>query len=107
MSGNVLDVAIMEKDSTIIVSVDCIHEKGSTHEWRASPTSPSNLIESFRVKPGTENLEWEPVTESLVTNINMCGSSGILADANTKQRKEFDDSLYSLGNLRKKHGEDD
>ncbi|KAE8134600.1 guanine-N(7)--methyltransferase non-catalytic subunit trm82 [Aspergillus pseudotamarii] len=107
MSGNVLDVAIMEKDSTVVVSVDCIHEKGSTHEWRASPTSPSNLIESFRVKPGTENLEWEPVTESLVTNVNMGGSSGILADANTKQRKELDDSLYNLGNLRKKHGEDD
>ncbi|GMF68864.1 unnamed protein product [Aspergillus oryzae] len=107
MSGNVLDVAIMEKDSTIVVSVDCIREKGSTHEWRASPTSPSNLIESFRVKPGTENLEWEPVTESLVTNINMGGSSGIPADADTKQRKELNDVLYSLGNLRKKHGEDD
>ncbi|KNG83952.1 tRNA (guanine-N(7)-)-methyltransferase subunit TRM82 [Aspergillus nomiae NRRL 13137] len=106
MSGNVLDIAIMEKESTIVVSVDSIREKGSTHEWRASPTGSLNLIESFRVKLGAENLEWEPVTESLVTNINLGGSSDIPADADTKQRKELNELFYSLSNLRKTHGED-
>ncbi|KAE8376704.1 guanine-N(7)--methyltransferase non-catalytic subunit trm82, partial [Aspergillus bertholletiae] len=106
LSGNVIDVAVIEKDSTIVVSVDCIREKGSTHEWRASPTSPSNLIESFCMKPGTENVEWEPVTGSLVSNINLGGSYGIPADSDTKQKKELNDLVYSLSNLRKKHGED-
>ncbi|KAE8352079.1 guanine-N(7)--methyltransferase non-catalytic subunit trm82 [Aspergillus coremiiformis] len=107
MSGNVLDVASIGKDSTIIVSVDGIREKGSTQEWRANPTSPSSLIATLRVKPDTENLEWEPVTEPLATNVNSAGSSDIATDTNTKGRKELNDSLYSLGNLRKKHGEDD
>jgi tRNA (guanine-N(7)-)-methyltransferase subunit TRM82 len=107
LSGNVLDVASIEKDNMIVVSVDCIRQKGSTQEWRENPTSPSNLIESFRVKPGTESLEWEPVTETLAANINSSGSSDIPADTDTKRRKLLNGALYSLGNLRKKPGQDD
>ncbi|KAE8396688.1 guanine-N(7)--methyltransferase non-catalytic subunit trm82 [Aspergillus alliaceus] len=107
MSGNVLDVTSIEKDSTIVVSVDSIREEGSTHEWRSNATSPSNLIETYRVKPGTENLEWEPVTDSLATNINSSGTSDVPADTDPKRRKELNDAFYSLGNLRKKLGEDD
>ncbi|KAE8147625.1 WD40-repeat-containing domain protein [Aspergillus avenaceus] len=103
-TGNVLDVTSTGKDNKIFVTVDSIREKNSTQEWRASP---STLIESFRVKSEVEALDWEAVTESPVTNINSSGTSDIVADADAKQRKDLNLSVYGLGNLRKKLGEDD
>ncbi|KAF9886841.1 tRNA (guanine-N(7)-)-methyltransferase non-catalytic subunit trm82 [Aspergillus nanangensis] len=103
LSGNVLDVAISEKDSTITVAVDSIREPQSTQEWRASPSSI--LLEAFHAKPNASCLEWEPAAETVVAKINTTGTSDIPATADQKQKKELNDMFYSLGNLRKSAGE--
>ncbi|EAW23262.1 putative tRNA methyltransferase [Aspergillus fischeri NRRL 181] len=107
-SGNVLDLTVPDEKSSIVVSVDAVREAGSTQEWR-TPSSPSTLVEAFRLKPASEGLlDWEPTSAAITAQINSEGTSEISADLNEKQKKELNDSLYSLGNLRKKNfGEDD
>ena len=85
-----------------MVSVDCVREEGSTQAWRTNPTSTQTLIEAFRVKSGTEDLQWEPVAEEIAAAINSEGTSDIPTDMPEKQKKEMNESLYGLGNLRKK-----
>lgn len=107
-SGNVLDLTISSKDSAVLVSVDAVHVAGSTQEWRATPSSSSTLIEAFRLKSDTENVEWEPMSEAITSQVNSQGTSEISATLEEKQKKEFNDALYSSGNLRKKNlGEDE
>lgn len=61
------------------------------------------------MKPASEGpLDWERTSEAITAQINSEGTSDISADLDEKQKKELNDSLYSLGNLRKKNmGEDD
>ncbi|EAW08228.1 putative tRNA methyltransferase [Aspergillus clavatus NRRL 1] len=107
-SGNVLDLTISSKDSAVLVSVDAVHVAGSTQEWRATPSSSSTLIEAFRLKSDTENVEWEPMSEAITSQVNSQGTSEISATLEEKQKKELNDALYSSGNLRKKNlGEDE
>ncbi|PYH96399.1 tRNA methyltransferase [Aspergillus ellipticus CBS 707.79] len=106
LSGNVLGLTSIEKDNTVLVSVDSIREPDSTQEWRVSPPSPSTVIEAFRVKSGT-SLEWEPAATSVTETINSTGTSEVPATTADKQRKELNDSLYNLGHLRKRKGEDE
>ncbi|GKZ19099.1 tRNA (guanine-N(7)-)-methyltransferase non-catalytic subunit trm82 [Aspergillus brasiliensis] len=107
LSGNVLDLTTVEKDSTILVSVDTVRQPDSTQEWRASPSSPSTLVEAFRIKTGADRFEWEPTAVSVTDKINSTGTEEIPATVEEKQRKELNDSLYGLGHLRKRKGEDE
>lgn len=86
--------------------MDCVREPGSTQQWKASPASPQTLLESFRVKAGPETLEWSPVHD-MAAVVNSEGTSDITVPAEGKQRKELDESLYSMGNLRKKTYEEE
>lgn len=98
----------METESTVLVSVDCVREAGSTQTWKPNPTSTQTLIEAFRVKSGTDSLQWVPATEEMTAAVNYEGTSDIPADIQEKQQKEMNESLYGLENLRKKiTGEDD
>lgn len=97
----------METEGTVLISVDCVREAGSTQTWRANPTSQT-LLEAFRVKSAADGLQWEPATEEMTAAANSEGTSHIPADIQEKQRKEMNESLYGLENLRKKNtGEDD
>ncbi|KAF7128211.1 hypothetical protein CNMCM5793_002753 [Aspergillus hiratsukae] len=102
-SGNVLDLTVPAEGSSIVVSIDAVRKANSTQEWRTTPPSPSTLIEAFRLKPASEGLNWEPTSEAITAQMNSEGTSEIPADLEDKQKKEFNDSLYSLGNLRKKN----
>ena len=106
LSGNVLDLTM--NTEAIFVSVDGVRKAGSTQEWRETPAPLQTLLEAFRVKTGSESLEWEPIQEFAGT-INSQGTSDITAAAAAegKQRKELDESTYSMANLRKRKGEDD
>jgi tRNA (guanine-N(7)-)-methyltransferase subunit TRM82 len=106
-AGNVLDLTVPAESSSIVVSVDAVREPGSTQEWRTTAPSPSTLVEAFRLKPASEGLDWEPTSDAITAQINSEGTSEISADLEEKQKKELNDSLYSLGNLRKKNFEDD
>ncbi|KKK11992.1 hypothetical protein P175DRAFT_0555990 [Aspergillus ochraceoroseus IBT 24754] len=102
VSGNVLNLQTVEGSGAVLVSVDTIHEPGSTQEWRSHSPSPSALLEAFRPKPGAEKVEWESVTDTMVRTINSTGTSTISVDAGEKEKKELNNSLYSWENLRKK-----
>ncbi|KAF7170900.1 hypothetical protein CNMCM5623_003366 [Aspergillus felis] len=106
-SGNVLDLTVPTEGSSIVVSVDTVREAGSTQEWRTAAPSPSTLVEAFRLKPASDGLDWEPTSDTITAQINSEGTSEISADLAEKHKKELNDSLYSLGNLRKKNFEDD
>ena len=104
LSGNVLDVTSIGTKGMIVVSVDSVRQAGSTQEWRTSPTSPQTLLESFRVKAGSELLGWEP-TQELAAKVNFDGTADITAAAEGKEKKELNESVYIMGNLRKKTDE--
>lgn len=104
LSGNVLDLT--SNNEAIVVSIDGVRKAGSTQEWRESSSSPQTLLEAFRVKAGSEFLEWEPIHE-LPEAISTQGTSNITAAAEGKQRRELNESTYSMANLRKRKDEDD
>lgn len=106
LSGNALDVTGIVAKDAIVVSVDGVRKAESTQEWRETPASPQTLLEAFRVNTGSVALEWEPVDE-LTGAINSQGTSDITAASEGKQRKELNESTYSMGNLRKRTNEDD
>ncbi len=108
-SGNILDVQVSEDTNAVVVSVDCIREPGSTQEWRPSPVSPISLVEAFRMKQGSgSRLDWESISDAVINTINGAGTSplSLSADGDRKQKSALNNSLYTLGNLRKKLGED-
>lgn len=90
----------------VVISVDSVRQAGSTQEWRTSPTSPQTLLESFCVKTGSEALEWEP-TQVLAATVNSQGTADIKTAAEGKGQKELNESVYIMGNLRKKTADDE
>ncbi|OJJ47832.1 hypothetical protein ASPZODRAFT_131423 [Penicilliopsis zonata CBS 506.65] len=106
LTGNALSLATVESQGTIIVSVDGIREPGSFQDWRTDSTSPQILLESFKVQTTQGNLSWEPLATPMTTAVNSTGTT-VLAALEPKQQKELNDSLYSVGNLRKRSHADD
>lgn len=106
LSGNVLALTIMEPEGEILVSVDGVREIGSAHAWRTGSSSPQVLLECWKLKSGEDNLEWVDDHNLLTTTINVQGTEEVLATEH-RQRKELDNVLYGLGNLRKRNSAGD
>ncbi|KAJ5315010.1 hypothetical protein N7476_005317 [Penicillium atrosanguineum] len=101
LSGNVLDVTGITSKGTISVSVDTVREASSTEMWKSSPSASQTLIESFQVSSSPGTLTWSPADDSMTTEINAAGTTDLPASLDGKDKKTFDDCLYTLGNLRK------
>ena len=86
---------------TISVSVDTVREPSSTETWKASPGASQTLIESFQVRSSQGILTWSPADDSMTTRINAAGTTELSASLDGKDKKTFDDYLYTLVNLRK------
>ncbi|OQE39063.1 hypothetical protein PENCOP_c007G02663 [Penicillium coprophilum] len=95
LSGNVLDVVGIDPRGSILVAVDTLREPNSTSAWKSSSQPP---LETFRLSSG----KWTPAEDPMVTKINSEGTSSIPTTLEQKQQKELNDSMYSLGNLRKR-----
>ncbi|KAL4912038.1 hypothetical protein BDW62DRAFT_195565 [Aspergillus aurantiobrunneus] len=109
-SGNILDVQVRKDNNTVLISVDCVREPGSAQEWRSSPVSPATLLEAFRLKQGTgAHVDWEPLSDPMLSIINAAGSSSVSLSGNAEQKEKtaLNDSLYALEKLRKKAFDDD
>lgn len=100
LSGNLLDVVVINGD-TLAVSVDTVHQTGSTTEWKTSPDSPPRFLEAFKVSSSDNWLTFAPVEDSSVSNLNFAGTSALPQDLNEKQRKMIDDSFYKLSTMKK------
>lgn len=98
MSGNILDLAGIGSTGSVAVAVDTIRESGSTSAWKSSSETPQTLIECFQFSKS----KLVPVEDSIAANINSTGTADLPVTLDAKQKKALDDSLYILGNLRKK-----
>lgn len=83
--------------------MDTVREAGSTDIWKSSSGA---LLESFQISLGSDGLKCVPTEDTMVANINSVGTSNLPIGLNEKQQKEFNDSLYNLGNMKKKHYEE-
>ncbi|KAK2765337.1 tRNA (guanine-N(7)-)-methyltransferase non-catalytic subunit trm82 [Arachnomyces sp. PD_36] len=108
LSGNVLDVTCL-RDSTIIVSIDNLHEPSSTKTTRTKPESPQTLLQAFKLTMGKEALDSVPVLGPTTTSISSQGTGDFFSlseDEKSKadKRKALGDLLYGIENLRKRRG---
>lgn len=95
LSGNVLELVGLDSKSSILVAVDTLRQSNSTSAWKSSSQPP---LEAFRLSSG----KWAPVEDSMVIKINSEGTSNLPTTIEEKQQKELNDSMYNLGNLRKR-----
>lgn len=95
LSGNVLGLVGLDSRGSILVAVDTLRQSDSTSAWKSSSQPP---LEAFRLSSG----KWAPVEDSMVIKINSEGTSNIPTAIEEKQQKELNDSMYNLGNLRKR-----
>ncbi|KOS38699.1 hypothetical protein ACN38_g10478 [Penicillium nordicum] len=95
LSGNVLELVGLDSRGSILVAVDTLRQSDSTSAWKSSSQPP---LEAFHLSSG----KWAPVEDSMVIKINSEGTSTLPATIEEKQQKELNDSMYNLGNLRKR-----
>lgn len=95
LSGNVLELVGIDSRGSILVAVDTLRQSDSTSAWKSSSQPP---LESFRLSSG----KWIPVEDSMVIKINSEGTSSLPTTIEQKEQKELSDSMYNLGNLRKR-----
>lgn len=109
-SGNILDVASIDENDTILVSVDCCHEPGSIKDWRNKSDEAPVLVEEYIVRLKGGNLVLDRAASQVVNYINKQGTVSILAgvveSSWPKSQKAFSERLYSLHNLRKRPTKD-
>lgn len=109
-SGNILDVASIDENDTILVSVDCCHEPGSIKDWRNKSDEAPVLVEEYIVRLKGGNLVLDRAASQVVNYINKQGTASILAgvveSSWPKSQKAFSERLYSLHNLRKRPTKD-
>jgi tRNA (guanine-N(7)-)-methyltransferase subunit TRM82 len=96
----------MDKSGRVLVSVDNVHEPGSTGQRRDTPSSPQQLLVALTMSIGTNGLVWEALPCQAVDAINQTGTSDLGSFASegdiSKAVAALSDSLYTVGNLRKK-----
>lgn len=95
LSGNVLELNGLGSRGSILVAVDTLRQSDSTSAWKSSSQPP---LEAFRFSSG----KWAPVEDSMVIKINSEGTSNLPTTIEEKEQKELNDSMYNLGNLRKR-----
>ena len=109
-SGNVLDLASVDENGTILVSVDCCHEPGSIADWRNNADESSVLLEEYIVRLKDGKLVMDRAASQVINYINKQGTASILAGVDeasmSKGQKAFSERLYSLHNLRKRPTKD-
>lgn len=101
-----LDLTSLDSNGSIIVSVDAVREPGSTDTWKESPVSSQILTEYLQIGISDGGVKWAVGEDSRTAGINAAGTSDLSATLDTKQKKVIDDTLYNLGNLRKRTFDD-
>ena len=116
LEGNVLDVAVIEEKQMILVSIDNVHEPGSTKESRIGPeTVPATVHEYELVASDStakyQQMEWMATSKLIVDeaiwqerNLDL----GMKSFTRAKGRgvySELGEFLYGLENLRKNRGD--
>ena len=78
------------------------------HTWRTSISPSQTLVESFSAKWEQDHLQWEPVRDSAIANINSQETLELPTVTDVKQQKGLNEALYNSEHLRKRlHAADD
>ncbi|OJD18919.1 hypothetical protein AJ78_01105 [Emergomyces pasteurianus Ep9510] len=105
LSGNALGVTPLDNNGNIIVSVDNVHEPGSSKDQRKSPNTPTQLLQAFSAAAEQESLKWIEVDSDMVKTVNNYGTFDLATSEDEKEVKKHAQTLaatlYSVGNLRK------
>lgn len=111
LTGNVLDLTEAGNGDPLLISVDGVHESGSSRTWRDEVAQPQVFVQAFTIKIQGENIVYEPANAPIIDNINHQGTEDILKSTDevsrAKEQKVLSESLYNVGNLRKKGRADD
>lgn len=95
LAGNPLDIAISEATSSIIITIDNVHESGTTSISRS--TQEHGSFQSFVRRSETEHGSWVESSEGMRA-MNLQGSF----EMTDVQKKALPDLLYGVSNLRKR-----
>ncbi|OJD17292.1 hypothetical protein ACJ73_08812 [Blastomyces percursus] len=103
--GNALGVVSPDNKGSIIVSVDNVHEPGSTTDQRKLPDTQQQLIQVFSAAWEQEEFKWTEVDSEMAKAVSIRGTFAIASskdekDAN-KHAQALTSTLHSVGNLRK------
>ncbi|KLJ13305.1 hypothetical protein EMPG_11733 [Blastomyces silverae] len=105
LSGNALGVVSPDNKGSIIVSVDNVHEPGSTTDQRKSPDTQQQLLQVFSVAWEQEAFKWTEVDSDLARAVSNRGTFAVASSEDEKEAKKhaqaLTSTLYSVGNLRK------
>ncbi|EEA21569.1 tRNA (guanine-N(7)-)-methyltransferase non-catalytic subunit trm82 [Talaromyces marneffei ATCC 18224] len=105
-SGNILDLASIDENDSILIAVDSCHEPGSIKDWKNNSDEPSVLVEEYIVRLKDGKLSLDRAASQAINYINKQGTGSILAGVDEsswpKSQKAFSERLYSLHNLRKR-----
>ncbi|KAL1954988.1 hypothetical protein VTO42DRAFT_395 [Malbranchea cinnamomea] len=111
LQGNVLDVTSIDGTCQLLISTDNVHEPGSTRTRRSTPPVPQRMLNALTLSTSPSGLKWEECSSPAVDVINEHGTSQIQVSGNEKddlkQAGTIAQSLYGLGDLRKRGREDD
>lgn len=106
LPGNVIDVVVLEHRASIIVSIDNVHEAGSTDIVRSQ--SSQEAVLRLHGLSFAADVEGEPTVRdadlgSVLENISGEGSTtDEIEDHGTLQHRALSELLYSVEHLRKR-----
>lgn len=100
LSGNALDVVVLDDRGTILVSIDNIHQPGCTKELRDTALE-SPLLQCFSISTAGE-LKWQETPNPTVEAINAREAIDIITDTEGRKRiQAISNSLYWTSHLKK------
>jgi len=97
LDGNPLSAVLDSSTGRLVVSVDCLHEKGSRTKIRADEECPIQRLQVFQ-KEGSAWVESRFETDHV--------DGGIEDHGKVELSHNLTGLLYTLENLRKRNGED-
>ena len=111
LSGNALDATFLANSSNVIVSVDNVHEPGSTIVRRSLLASPQAILEVFSIYASAAGLVWEKTSNAMADAVNGRGTAELISSGDETESKQqwhaISNLLYCAGNLRKRGREED
>lgn len=107
LAGNALDVVVLDTDTVnVIVSLDTVHEPGSTKRWKSEPNPDLKMLQVFKFD--SSSTDYTP--SLLIEAVDREGTFAIeprIESSSKSQKPDLGELLYGLENLRKQRQTED
>lgn len=102
LAGNVLDATTFKDETSLIVSIDNVHQPFSTTAVRVPEVEHEPLLQCFTLETTGSNMEWREMHDfKHVDRVSMHGSFEVTQAKSSR----LGDALYALENIRKREME--